>query len=181
MVRSKQRLTLSLLLVTACHTTPKRQEGKGHGEGPIYMKGRGIAKYHDYDSVPKCKTAFGLDPEAFDMMVTAASMRITERFPAMGKAGRRDGPYDHRARCFHVRSLENQKSVMVRAIDKCCGDSLTSERTHQLDLARQAFAQIAPLAQGNVRIEWMLVDCPPGLQVSGDGDVCDDNYYFQRK
>lgn len=147
---------------------------------PVYMKGRGIAKYHDYGSVSKCKTAFGLSPEAFSMMVTAASMRITEKFPSMGKVGRREGPYDSRARCFHVRSLENQKTVLVRVIDKCCGGNLANEKSHQLDLAKEAFETIAPLAQGNVRIEWKLVDCPPPLQVESDSDVCDDNSYFNR-
>ena len=68
----------------------------------------------------------------------------------------------------------------VRAIDECCGGSLNSSTTHQLDLAEEAFEQLGPLSQGRLAVEWALVDCPYSLQVKSDSAVCDDDYYFSR-
>jgi hypothetical protein len=148
--------------------------------GTTYLSGRGIAKYHIYEGVNKCSTAFGLNPPSFGMMVTAASTQIYDRFPAMLKVGRRNGPYDPKARCVRVNPVGQSKTIMVRIIDKCCGGSLADPNSHQLDLSQQAFQQLAPLGQGNVAIQWQLVDCPDNLQVKNDSYVCNDDYYYNR-
>jgi expansin (peptidoglycan-binding protein) len=169
--------TLSLgALVSSCQTTDWSDDGGGR----VYMKGRGIAKYHHYDGVSKCRTAFGLDPNAFQMRVTAASSQITKKFPAMGKAGRRNGPYDGTARCIRVQREGTKKTIVVRAIDVCCGGDLASPRTHQLDLSRQAFEELGPRSLGNLQVTWAVVDCPSSLQVPSDAAVCNQDYYFTR-
>ncbi len=163
-------------LSSACQTTDWSEEGGGR----VYLKGRGVAKYHNYEGVSKCRTAFGLDPSAFDMRVTAASSQITKKFPAMAKAGRRDGPYDATARCIRVERQGTDKSIVVRAIDICCGGDLRNPRSHQLDLSRQAFEQLGPRSLGNLSVNWAVIDCPPSLQLQNDAAVCNDEYYFTR-
>jgi expansin (peptidoglycan-binding protein) len=164
------------LLLGSCQTT-KWSEEAGARE---YLKGRGIAKYHIYDGVGKCRTAFGLDPAAFGMRVTAASSLIAKKFPEMGKVGRRKGPYDHRARCIRVQREGSSQSIVVRAIDICCGGDLGNPRSHQLDLSRQAFEKLGPLSLGKLAVNWAVVDCPSSLQLQSDAAVCDDNYYFKK-
>jgi expansin (peptidoglycan-binding protein) len=169
--------TLGLVaLVSSCQTTDWSDDAGGR----VYMKGRGVAKYHHYDGVGKCRTAFGLDPAAFKMRVTAASSQITKNFPAMVKAGRRNGPYDGAARCIRVQREGTQKFIVVRAIDVCCGGDLKSPRSHQLDLSRQAFEQLGPRSLGNLQVSWAVVDCPPSLEVPNDAAVCNQDYYFTR-
>src|SRR6478735_11450293 len=100
-----------LLIVTGCQTIPwSDDEG-----GIVHMQGQGIAKFHVYDGVRKCKTAFGLDPKASHMRVTAASSQITKKFPMMGKAGKRGGPYDGTERCIRVNGQGTDKNIVVRA------------------------------------------------------------------
>ena len=169
-------LLILLTLALGCQTT----QTAGYDPKKVYLAGEGIAKYHYYDGTSKCKTAFGLDPDAFDMQVTAVSMRIHDRFPAMTKVGKRGGPYDPKARCVRVTGVESGKTIKVRAIDKCCGGPLASKGTHQLDLAEEAFVQLGPKAKGNLRVKWELIDCPPALQVVRASAVCDDGYYFTR-
>lgn len=169
-------LLLAVIVLVGCQTT----KVEDFDSNRVYLSGEGIAKYHIYDGTSKCKTAFGLDPDAFDLMVTAVSFRIYEKFPAMTKVGKRGGPYNPRARCLRVTGLESGESIMVRAIDKCCGGSLASRSTHQLDLAEEAFVKIGPKAKGNLRVSWSLVDCPGELQVQSDSAVCDNGYYFSR-
>jgi len=163
-------------LAAGCQTTDWSDDVGGR----VYLSGRGVAKYHHYDGVAKCRTAFGLDPQAFNMRVTAASSQITRKFPAMVKAGRRNGPYDGTARCVRVQRQGTNKTIVVRAIDICCGGDLKNARTHQLDLSRQAFEQLGSPALGNLQVNWAVVDCPRSLQVASDAAVCDDNYYFVR-
>ncbi|WP_141734301.1 RlpA-like double-psi beta-barrel domain-containing protein [Oligoflexus tunisiensis] len=165
------------VLIGSCQTT---QDWGGNPGSRVYLSGRGIAKYHIYDGVSKCKTAFGLDPKAFGMRVTAASSQITKKFPGMEKAGRRNGPYETTARCIRVQRQGTDKVIVVRAIDICCGGDLKNPRTHQLDLSRQAFEQLGPPTLGNLAVSWAVVDCPSSLQVPNDAAVCDDNYYFKR-
>lgn len=143
----------------------------------VHLSGRGIAKYHLYTGLGKCFTALGLDPAAFGMMVTAGSTQIYNRFPGMLKVGRRGGPYDPTARCVKA-TAAGGRSVTVRIIDKCCGAPLTDPASHQLDLSEQAFAKLAPLGQGNVAVDWQLIDCPNELQVKNDAAVCNDDYYY---
>ncbi|RYZ51949.1 MAG: hypothetical protein EOP07_20430, partial [Proteobacteria bacterium] len=106
---------LLLLLLLGCQTTADFDNGK------VYMSGKGIAKYHIYSGVSACKTSFGLDPDAFDHMVTAVPIKLHAKFPDMTKVGKRDGPYDPKARCIKVRATGTDKTIVVRAIDKCCG------------------------------------------------------------
>ncbi|HYX39046.1 MAG TPA: hypothetical protein VE954_38570 [Oligoflexus sp.] len=167
---------LLLIPLMGCQST---DWSSGEG-GRVHLSGRGVAKYHNYDGVAKCRTAFGLDPRAFAMQVTAASSQIARQFPAMGKVGRRQGPYENAARCIRVQRQGTTKTIVVRAIDICCGGDLKSPSTHQLDLSRQAFEQLGPVALGNLRVNWAVVDCPKSLQVESDDDVCDDAYYFIR-
>ena len=164
------------VLVGSCQTT----DWSDDAGGPVYLKGRGVAKYHHYDGVGKCRTAFGLDPSAFQMRVTAASSQITKKFPAMGKAGRRNGPYDGTARCIRVQREGTQNTIVVRAIDVCCGGDLQNPRSHQLDLSRQAFEQLGPRSLGNLQVRWAVVDCPASLTIPNDAAVCDEDYYFTR-
>ncbi|MBC7658952.1 MAG: hypothetical protein H7249_04525 [Chitinophagaceae bacterium] len=171
----KTFLALGLCCCTfACHTISDVDNGK------VYLRGRGVAKYHLYKSVGKCQTAFGLDPSAFDGMVTAVAFPIAAQFPRLAKVGKRSGPYDPSAHCIRVREVGKSTSIVVRAIDKCCTKTLGSAQTHQLDLADDAFAKLAPLARGNLSVEWAVVDCPNSLRVKSDSAVCDDNYYFSR-
>jgi hypothetical protein len=164
-----------LILLASCQTTADYDNGK------VYMTGKGIAKYHIYNGVSECKTAFGLDPDAFDGMVTAIPLKLHAKFPDMTKVGKRDGPYDPKARCIRVRSLGTGQAIVVRAIDKCCGSAdFANPKTHQLDLAEEAFEKLAPLSKGNLSVEWALVDCPNSLQVKSDSAVCDDGFYFRR-
>lgn len=93
----------------------------------------------------------------------------------------RDGPYDPTACCIKIRAVGSDKVIKFRAIDKCCGrGELSDPKSHQLDLAEEAFEKLAPLAKGNLSIEWALVDCPNSLQVKSDSAVCNDNFYFYR-
>ncbi len=174
--RREFQLSLILLLSSACQTV-SWTDGI---EAPSRLEGQGIAKYHEYSGVDKCKTAFGLDPRAFEMRVTAASARIVERLPGIHKAGVRGGPYDGRARCIRVEHANGQKTVVVRAIDICCGGDLSSPKTHQLDLSRQAFEQLAPTELGRIPVKWAIIDCPESLQVEKDSDLCDRDYYFKK-
>jgi expansin (peptidoglycan-binding protein) len=179
MLRNLKILLGCLMIATllgSCQTTD-RSDAAG---GRVYLKGRGVAKYHIYDGVGKCRTAFGLDPAAFGMQVTAASSQIAKKFPDMGKVGRRKGPYDHRARCIRVQREGGSQSIVVRAIDICCGGDLGNPRSHQLDLSRQAFEQLGPLALGKLAVNWAVVDCPPSLHLPGDAAVCNDDYYFKK-
>ncbi len=171
-----KRLLLATLVLTACQTVGTAP----YDPDRVYLEGSGIAKYHYYDGTSACKTAFGLDPGAFDNMVTAVSFRIHEKYPAMTKVGRRGGPYDPKARCIRVTSKESGESIHVRAIDKCCGGALSNSSTHQLDLAEEAFVKLGPKAKGNLKVKWALVDCPPELQVTRDSAVCNDGYYFTK-
>lgn len=171
------RSLLIFLLLVGCTTTAKVEN---IDPSKPYASGEGIAKYHIYDGTSKCKTAFGLDPDAFDMMVTAVSFRIFEKNPEMRRVGKRGGPYNPKSRCVRVTGLESGKSITVRAIDKCCGGSLRSTTTHQLDLAEEAFVKIGEKKKGNLKVKWNLIDCPEDLQVNSDSAVCDDNYYFSR-
>jgi expansin (peptidoglycan-binding protein) len=163
-------------LVHGCQTTDWSDDSSGR----VYLKGRGVARYHHYDGVSKCRTAFGLDPAAFGMRVTAASSQIAKKFPALAKAGRRNGPYDGTARCIRVQRDGSEKAIVVRSIDICCGGDLSNPRTHQLDLSRQAFEQLGPRSLGRFVVNWAVIDCPPSLQVRNDAAVCNDDYYFTR-
>ncbi len=169
-----KRLGLIFLFLLGCQTT----QYQPFDPGKVYFGGEGIAKFHPYGRVAKCRTAFGLDPAAFGGMVTAVSTRIHERFPAMTTAGKRGGPYDPKARCIRVKGVESGESVTLRAVDKCCGKSLSNKTTHQLDMAEEAFVKIGPKAKGNLRVTWALVDCPNELQIQSDSAICDDDYYF---
>jgi hypothetical protein len=164
------------VLLGSCQTT-NWSDASG---GRVYLAGRGVAKFHHYEGVSKCRTAFGLDPAAFQFRVTAASSQIARKFPAMGKAGRRDGPYDGTARCIRVQRQGTEKSIVVRAIDICCGGDLKNPRTHQLDLSRQAFEQLGPRSLGKLQVNWAVIDCPPSLQLQNDAAVCNEDYYFTR-
>jgi expansin (peptidoglycan-binding protein) len=164
------------MAATACQTTDWSDEG----DGKVYLRGRGIAKYHHYDSVRKCKTAFGLDPDAFKMRVTAASSQITKKFPSMGKVGKRGGPYDSTARCIRVNRQGTDRTIVVRAIDICCGGDLSNPKSHQLDLSLQAFEQLGAKSLGNLAVNWAVIDCPKSLRVESDDEVCSDAYYFVR-
>lgn len=165
-----------IALAIGCQTTNWSDDSGGR----VYLRGSGVAKYHNYEGVAKCRTAFGLDPRAFAMRVTAASSQITKKFPTMGKVGRRNGPYDATARCLRVQRKGTDKSIVVRAIDICCGGDLKNPRTHQLDLSRQAFEQLGPRSLGNLAVNWEVIDCPRSLQLESDAAVCDDAYYFVR-
>lgn len=181
LLHSSFQLSLLLampLLLNACASTSTPDQA--YDPKRVYLSGEGVAKYHLYDGTSKCKTAFGLDPDAFDLMVTAVSFRIHEQIPSMTKVGRRGGPYDPKARCVRVKGIESGREIVVRAIDKCCGGRLSSPSTHQLDLAEEAFVKIGPKEKGNLRVKWAVVDCPSDLQVRRDSDVCNDAYYFQR-
>ncbi len=170
------RLLAPLLLVSllgACATLDYQVSGR------TYLTGQGIAKYHEYGSVSACKTAFGLDPHALHMRVTAVAFRITEQVPGLGKAGRRGGPYDSQAKCMIVKTSKPGKSVVVRMIDKCCKGPL-SPASHQLDLSREAFSELADPSLGNLKVDWQVVDCPPALRLDSDSSVCDDDFYFYK-
>lgn len=68
-----------------------------------------------------------------------------------------NGPdYDHAAwcgACLAVRGPDGD--IVVRVVDKCPGCE-----HGDLDLGREAFAQLAPLSAGRVRITWRAIECP---------------------
>ena len=101
---------------------------------PISEIGEGT--YYDADGTGNCS----FDPSPEDRMVAAL-----------------DAPdYAHAAwcgACLAVRGPAGE--VVVRVVDQCPGC-----KHGDLDLSREAFAQLAPLSAGRVRIAWHEVPCP---------------------
>lgn len=101
---------------------------------PISEVGEGT--YYDADGTGAC--SFDASPD--DPMVAALN-----------------GPdYAHAAWCGACLAVSGPGGeVVVRVVDKCPGC-----KHGDLDLGREAFARIAPLAAGRVRIAWHEVACP---------------------
>ena len=68
-----------------------------------------------------------------------------------------NGPdYAHAARCGACLAVSGPSGeVVVRVVDQCPGC-----KHGDLDLSKEAFARIAPLSAGRVRIAWHEIDCP---------------------
>jgi expansin (peptidoglycan-binding protein) len=68
-----------------------------------------------------------------------------------------NGPdYAHAAWCGACLAVSGPSGeVVVRVVDQCPGC-----KHGDLDLSKEAFARIAPLSAGRVRIAWHEVDCP---------------------
>lgn len=110
---------------------------------PIHQ---GIATYYDATGAGACS----FDPSLQDLMV--AAMNAEE--------------YDNAAACGAYLYVTGPKgAVTVRIVDLC-----PECKAGHLDLSREAFAQIAELAQGRVPITWQLVS--PAL----DGPIA---YHFK--
>jgi expansin len=85
-------------------------------------------------------------------------------FPPIGDAGDGDRfvaalnapDYAHAAWCGACLAVSGPLGeVVVRVIDRCPGC-----KHGDLDLSRDAFAEVAPLSAGRVRIAWREVECP---------------------
>ncbi len=96
----------------------------------------GEATYYDASGAGNCS----FDPSPGDPMVAALN-----------------GPdYDHAAWCGACLAVSGPiGDVVVRVVDQCprC-------KHGDLDLSREAFARVAPLSAGRVRIAWHEVACP---------------------
>jgi expansin (peptidoglycan-binding protein) len=96
----------------------------------------GEATYYDANGAGNCS----FDPSPGDPMVAALN-----------------GPdYDHAAWCGACLAVSGPLGdVVVRVVDQCprC-------KHGDLDLSREAFARLAPLSAGRVRIAWHEVACP---------------------
>jgi expansin (peptidoglycan-binding protein) len=101
---------------------------------PISSAGEGT--YYDANGTGSCS----FDPTPADLMVAALN-----------------GPdYAHAAWCGACLAVSGPGGeVVVRVVDQCPGC-----KHGDLDLGREAFARIAPLSAGRVRIVWHEVACP---------------------
>ncbi|HET7505483.1 MAG TPA: expansin EXLX1 family cellulose-binding protein [Kofleriaceae bacterium] len=96
----------------------------------------GMATFYDADGTGSC--SFEASPA--DLMVAAIS----------------GADYDHAAWCGACLAVSGPRgAVIVRVVDLCPGC-----KHGDLDLSRQAFAQIAPVSAGRVPIAWHEVACP---------------------
>jgi len=101
---------------------------------PVSEMGEGT--YYDADGTGNCS----FDPSPGDRMVAALN-----------------GPdYAHAAWCGACLAVAGPMGeVVVRVVDQCPGC-----KHGDLDLSREAFARLAPLSAGRVRIAWHEVACP---------------------
>ncbi|HEU4731642.1 MAG TPA: expansin EXLX1 family cellulose-binding protein [Kofleriaceae bacterium] len=119
---------------------PARDAAAACAGDPISKNG--MATYYDADGTGSC--SFEASPA--DRMVVAIS--------------RPD--YDHAAWCGACLAVRGPAgAVIVRVVDVCPGC-----KRGDLDLSRQAFAQIAPLAAGRVSVAWHDVPCPVSGPIS---------------
>jgi expansin (peptidoglycan-binding protein) len=100
---------------------------------PIHQ---GIATYYDATGAGACS----FDPSPDDLMVAAMNAEEYNKAAVCGAYIKVTGP---------------QGTVTVRIVDLCPGC-----KTGHLDLSREAFGQIAELAQGRVDIIWQVVSPP---------------------
>ncbi len=95
----------------------------------------GEGTYYDADGSGAC----GFDPSPDDLLVAAIN----------------DPDYDGSAPCGACAQIDGPDgSVTVRIVDRCPGCA-----AGDLDLSREAFEVIAPLAAGRVPITWRFVAC----------------------
>jgi expansin len=97
----------------------------------------GIATYYDATGAGNCS----FDPTG-DLNVAAMNAEQYARSAACGECVRVEGP---------------KGVVTVRIVDQCP----ECQRGH-LDLSREAFAQVATLADGRVPVRWTVVACDVG-------------------
>lgn len=99
------------------------------------LSAMGVATYYDASDAGSCSF-----PPPSDHLVAAMS-----------------GPdYGHAAWCGACLAVAGPTgAVIVRVVDQCPGC-----KHGDLDLSREAFAQIAPLSAGRTRITWHEVACP---------------------
>jgi expansin (peptidoglycan-binding protein) len=135
----------SVLGLGACGACSQRAPGdaaKAQCAGdPISAVGDGT--YYDADGTGSC--SFEASPG--DRMVAALN-----------------GPdYAHAAWCGACVAVSGPAGeVVVRVVDQCPGC-----KHGDLDLSREAFARIAPLSAGRVRIAWHEVACPAAVIGAG--------------
>jgi expansin len=117
-----------------CSSEHKADAGPGCTGDPISEMGEGT--YYDANGTGNCS----FDPSPNDLMV--AAMNATD--------------YDHAAwcgACLAVSGLSGE--IVVRVVDQCPGC-----KHGDLDLSKEAFAMLAPLSTGRIRIAWHEVACP---------------------
>jgi len=135
-----QVLILAVFGLGACeacsshHAAPADAPASRCTGDPISEVGEGT--YYDANGAGSCS----FDPSPDDLMVAALN-----------------GPdYAHAAWCGACLAVSGPGGeVVVRVVDECPGC-----KHGDLDLSRDAFARIAPLSAGRVRIAWHEVACP---------------------
>jgi expansin len=131
-------LALVVLGLGACGTCAQRAPADAAvarcAGDPMSAAGEGT--YYDADGTGRCS----FEASRGDRMVAALN-----------------GPdYAHAAHCGACLAVSGPAGeVVVRVVDKCPGC-----KHGDLDLSREAFARIAPLSAGRVRITWREVACP---------------------
>jgi expansin (peptidoglycan-binding protein) len=102
----------------------------------------GIATYYDATGAGNCS----FDPSPGDLMVAAMNAPEWNNSAVCGACAEVTGP---------------SGTVTVRIVDRCpeCAAG-------HLDLSREAFERIAPLASGRVSTRWRFVECAPRGPIS---------------
>jgi len=128
-------LTCGLTGCRACEKQETHADAEiGCIRDPVSEMGEGT--YYDADGTGNCS----FDPSPGDRMVAALNAP----------------DYAHAAWCGACLAVSGPMGeVVVRVVDKCPGC-----KHGDLDLSREAFARLAPLSAGRVRISWHEVACP---------------------
>jgi expansin (peptidoglycan-binding protein) len=118
-----------------------RVDGGPSGPGPATPFGAvvedGLITYYDATGAGAC----GYDPSPTDLDVVALDSRQYQNAAWCGACVKVDGP---------------KGSVTVRVVDECP----TCDSEKHLDLSRSAFAKVADLELGRVKVKWQFVSCP---------------------
>jgi expansin (peptidoglycan-binding protein) len=117
-----------------CSSEHKADAGLACTGDPISEMGEGT--YYDANGTGNCS----FDPSPNDLMVAAMNA----------------ADYDHAAWCGACLAVSGPNGeITVRVVDQCPGC-----KHGDLDLSKEAFAMLAPLATGRIRIAWHEVACP---------------------
>lgn len=147
---ARSRLALVLAGIAACRAASDEPRGGAAGRVAERLVTRtsacaveppaavaGTATYYDLTSRGSC--SFAPDAAA-DRMIAAVS----------------GADYAHAGSCGTCLAVAGPRGeVVVRVVDLCPGC-----RRGDLDLGRDAFAQIAPLSAGRTKVTWREVPCP---------------------
>lgn len=133
MPRALAAFALCLAGCGGCSPDHKSDAGTCSGDPLSEM---GEATYYDADGTGNC--SFDASPN--DLMVAAMN----------------SADYDHAAWCGACLAVSGPDGeIVVRVVDQCPGCN-----HGDLDLSKEAFAMLAPLATGRIRIAWHEVACP---------------------